>query len=439
MNKGSKKKGLSMEEKCEKIAAWLVKHPHPYTLKELTTVIPRATGVIWQSIEECMEQIVSEGLVRQDKVGVHTLFWCFPNTQTQAQLMASGGGCGGGGTATAAGRMTHQERLALLPPEQLREQHHSLEAAVGRSGEELCARQALVGPEESIRRDGQSTQALSQERLALSARLQRLAAFNPQLLADLRQAARAAYDAANRWTDNFFLLEQHMTARMGQSARELRGSMQVPAGLDYIGLEDIQRPCGVVVVAVEPPPAPAPVVRSVVLVTESEAAQTVTNAEPVPEVPAAAAESALTGELPACAPPAAPGAAEVGLPPPTAKGRSAAKGTKAAAARDKEVAPAKAGRKRAAGKVAVALVEPPAEEDAPATTAIAAAAAAAIDVDENAAEAADAPGARDAEPADAAAPDAKARKRGRAGGATGRAPKRAKVAAGTKAAADVSR
>lgn len=246
---GGKKKGLSMEEKCDRVSAWFGAHPHPYTLKELLSLLPKSTGVIWQSIEECVQLLVAEERLRQEKVGVHTLFWRFPLTETQTQLLASGpcgapgGSCAGGaGNARQANtRMGLADRLALLSASQLQRQRESQEAALRAVEERLAARRGDVGEDDVVRGDANRLQSLQQTRMQLVERLQRLAAFNPQLMVSLAAATRLAYDAANRWTDNVFLLEQRIAARTGQSARELRAALRMPEDLDYIEVHELAR------------------------------------------------------------------------------------------------------------------------------------------------------------------------------------------------------
>ncbi|RNF04931.1 hypothetical protein TraAM80_05000, partial [Trypanosoma rangeli] len=105
MNKAPKKRGLSVEEKVSRVEEWFFSHPTPYTLKELLVVLPKATGVILQSIEECLELLVSENRISQKKIGVHVLFWWFPKTAAQ-QLAAAFNASGSGGAVAAAKYMS---------------------------------------------------------------------------------------------------------------------------------------------------------------------------------------------------------------------------------------------------------------------------------------------------------------------------------------------
>eukprot|EP00757_Euglenozoa_sp_SAG-D1_P003810 gene3810-301_t len=76
-----KKKGLSLEEKCDKVEEYLRQHAIPFTLKELEKVLPKAKGVIWQSVQECLTILVAENRAEQEKVGIHSLFWSFPSQE----------------------------------------------------------------------------------------------------------------------------------------------------------------------------------------------------------------------------------------------------------------------------------------------------------------------------------------------------------------------
>ncbi|KAH9597235.1 Mnd1 [Trypanosoma melophagium] len=229
MSNAAKKKGLSMDEKVSRIEVWFISHPSPYTLKDLIAVLPKATGVIPQSIEECLEILVSENRVQQKKVGIHVLFWRFPKTATQTLAATIGGS---GGTSEA-------EKYLNMSVAQIQEEVQTMQ----KKEAEVCQRiqevRAEIGSEESEREDAEKILQLQGEKKTLQSQLEKLAVFDPPMIKKIKEATVIALEAANRWTDNIYLLELHISKRMGLSSRELRAQLQLPPDIDYIEDEDL--------------------------------------------------------------------------------------------------------------------------------------------------------------------------------------------------------
>ena len=53
----------------------------PFTLKELEKLLPKAKGIIWQSVKPCIETLVADGVVQSDKIGINVFYWAFPSAQ----------------------------------------------------------------------------------------------------------------------------------------------------------------------------------------------------------------------------------------------------------------------------------------------------------------------------------------------------------------------
>ncbi|KAH8606327.1 putative Mnd1 family [Trypanosoma vivax] len=232
MHKTVKKKGLSMEEKVARIEEWFQANPVPYTLKDLLALLPRATGVIPQSVEECLEVLVSEDRVRQKKVGIHVLFWRFP--QTPAQQLASAAGAKGGVSEAA--------RYLGMTLEQLQEELVALrntEVEMRQQLEEMCS---AIGDSAAVRNDTERIAKLRDEVKSLEGQLKQLGLFDPDMIERIKSSTLVAWESANRWTDNMFLLEQHITKRMGVSSRDLRAQLQLPQNIEYIEESDLLPP-----------------------------------------------------------------------------------------------------------------------------------------------------------------------------------------------------
>lgn len=278
-----KKKGLSMEEKVVLVERWITAHPQPYTMKELQQLIPKHIPVIYQSVEECVQLLVAENRVSQDRIGVSTLIWKFPLTATQlANSLTGQPGAGGGpphlGGAAGASRgpLTCAELLrrvtggspaaataisagvvsgwcAAVPSGQLREWRDTLLGEVGKAEQgvaeevrRVCGDGANAGEGEDgtraleslVQSEVSSLQRLHAQQVQLRAQHSSLAALPslPDLLAQLQRATVVARAAADRWTDNYFLAEETVVqnANIVGGRREVRAALQVPLDLDFL-------------------------------------------------------------------------------------------------------------------------------------------------------------------------------------------------------------
>ena len=75
---------------------------------------------------------------------------------------------------------------------------------------------------------------LTKERHQLTAQLVQCQDADPEVIAAKRRAADAARDAANRWTDNLFTLQTHLSRRFNITASAFAQQFGVPDDLDYL-------------------------------------------------------------------------------------------------------------------------------------------------------------------------------------------------------------
>lgn len=77
MSKGSKR-GMSLEEKREKMLEIFYETQSFYQLKDLEKLGPKK-GVISQSVKDVVQNLVDDDLVFKDKVGTSVYFWSLPS------------------------------------------------------------------------------------------------------------------------------------------------------------------------------------------------------------------------------------------------------------------------------------------------------------------------------------------------------------------------
>ncbi len=78
-----KGRGLSFEEKRKRLSEFLLEKKDFFQLKELEKMVPKATGIVMQSVKEVLQSLVDDRLVNSEKIGTSNYFWSFPSTALQ--------------------------------------------------------------------------------------------------------------------------------------------------------------------------------------------------------------------------------------------------------------------------------------------------------------------------------------------------------------------
>lgn len=73
-----KRKGLSLEEKRQKLLEVYYKMREPLNLKEIEKYGARK-GVVPQAIKDVNQSLVDDNLVENDKIGIGAFFWALPS------------------------------------------------------------------------------------------------------------------------------------------------------------------------------------------------------------------------------------------------------------------------------------------------------------------------------------------------------------------------
>lgn len=73
-----KRKGLSFEEKRDRLLKIYYRLREPLNLKEIEKLGPKA-GVIPQAVKEVNQSLVDDNLVESDKIGIGAFFWALPS------------------------------------------------------------------------------------------------------------------------------------------------------------------------------------------------------------------------------------------------------------------------------------------------------------------------------------------------------------------------
>ena len=208
----SRKKGMSIEEKVLKVEEFFAERQEPFTMKELEAALPKAKGVIWQSVQECVTQLVAENRVQTERIGVFQLFWHFSATASNAL----------GSEAADLERCIERAEVRRDAAEATLASREAAAASAGT--EDACVRDALQS----------ELDALKAEHNALETRLANVSDCDPVVFRELQLGASAALDLANVWVDNILTLEAVAGRRMGMGRAEFRRKFAVPPNLAFL-------------------------------------------------------------------------------------------------------------------------------------------------------------------------------------------------------------
>ncbi|XP_048133317.1 meiotic nuclear division protein 1 homolog [Rhodamnia argentea] len=210
----SKKRGLSLEEKREKMLQIFYESQDFFLLKELEKLGPRK-GVITQSVKDVVQSLVDDDLVSKDKIGTSVYFWSLPS-------------CAGN---------------------QLRNVYRKLESDVQSSKRRLAelddqCSALKKGREESDEREEalSNLKKVEKKHNELKDEMAEYADNDPAAFEAMKNAILVAHAAANRWTDNIFTLRQWCSNNFPEAKEQLEHMYQevgITDDLDYLEMSTL--------------------------------------------------------------------------------------------------------------------------------------------------------------------------------------------------------
>ncbi|KAI9324408.1 GAJ protein [Zopfochytrium polystomum] len=204
---GARKKGLSVDEKKKKMLEIFHESMDFFTLKDIEKIAPKQKGIVQNTVKDILDQLVSDDLVTMEKIGTSNYFWSFP------------------GAAIA----TKKRKLESLEAEEqkLKQRKIELEGKIQKAEE---------GREKSDERDELLKLVEEQEAKAAELReeLRKYKDCDPATLDAKEKAAEQAKEAANRWTDNIFIVQSYCSNKFNIPSEEFCRMFEIPEDLDSI-------------------------------------------------------------------------------------------------------------------------------------------------------------------------------------------------------------
>ncbi|KAK3860930.1 hypothetical protein Pcinc_021624 [Petrolisthes cinctipes] len=203
----SRRKGLSHEEKRQKMMELFYEKKDFFQLKELEKMGPKEKGVISQAVKEIVQSLVDDAMVDTDKIGTGVYFWAFPSKA-----------------------ISIRKRKIDDQNDKLQEVNKKLKIKKEKLEQAKVGREEGEGREEMLRRLSQLEDSQNQ----LNKDIQKYRDCDPEVLAQMKEGSVVAQAAANRWTDNICEVKRWVKNKFSISEDVLNKTFDIPEDLDYI-------------------------------------------------------------------------------------------------------------------------------------------------------------------------------------------------------------
>ncbi|KIZ00342.1 putative Meiotic nuclear division protein 1 like protein [Monoraphidium neglectum] len=205
----SKKRGLSLEEKRDKVLEVFHEAGDVFVLKDVEKIASKR-GVVLQSVKEVLQSLVDDDLVHQERIGASNYFWSFP--------------------AEASTKVVNDLQKSKETLTSVRKRRAEAAAAV----EGAKAGKEDLGDRAELMQEVKRLQALLQQQ---AADLQAFADSDPELVAQMRTSTQVAKEGANRWLDNVYAMQSWLKKKFEGNEGAVRTLFEehgVTENLDYL-------------------------------------------------------------------------------------------------------------------------------------------------------------------------------------------------------------
>uniref|UniRef100_A0A224XKI8 Meiotic nuclear division protein 1 homolog n=1 Tax=Panstrongylus lignarius TaxID=156445 RepID=A0A224XKI8_9HEMI len=203
----SKRKGLSAEEKRNRMLQLFYEKKEFFQMKELEKIAPKEKGIVAQSVKDVVQSLVDDDMVDTEKIGTSIYFWAFPSKAKH----------------TRKRQLSDLQEKVELTQKQLKKQRENLN-------------QAQAGREDNPERDDIIVELKKQKELnqQLSLELQKYKDNDPETFEKAKKEIELLKEGINRWTDNIFSLKSWCKNKFNIEESILEKQFGIPSDMDYI-------------------------------------------------------------------------------------------------------------------------------------------------------------------------------------------------------------
>jgi len=203
----SKKKGLSVDEKRQRMMDLFFEKKDFFQLKELEKVCQKEKGITSMSVKDILQSLVDDGMVDTDKIGTSVYFWAFPSKASQNRKRK---------LDEMSKQLEEGEKRRRTTAEQL------TRTKIGREDSEVRSK---VLSELSERQT---------EKKSLEKEIASYQDCDPQVMEQMKRETLVARDASNRWTDNIFSIKSWIKNKFNFEDSIIDKQFDIPEGFDYV-------------------------------------------------------------------------------------------------------------------------------------------------------------------------------------------------------------
>lgn len=203
----SKRRGVSAEEKRERMLQLFYEKKDVFQLKELEKIAPKEKGIVSQSVKDVVQSLVDDCLVDTDKIGTSVYFWAFPSKAVN----------------------NRKQKL------------EDLENKLSEARKKLKNLKSMVEKAQCGREDSEDRTQLLEELQENEEKLKKLKDevekyrdCDPEVLEEVKRQTHVSVEAANRWTDNVFAIKSWCKKKFYMEDAVLDKQFGIPEDFDYI-------------------------------------------------------------------------------------------------------------------------------------------------------------------------------------------------------------
>ncbi|KAF7232815.1 hypothetical protein EG68_07829 [Paragonimus skrjabini miyazakii] len=178
-----------------------------FQLKEIERLCSKEKGINAMSVKDVLMSLVHDGMVDTDKIGTCVYFWAFPNKAAQK----------------------HKNTIQKLKDDIKLTEQQSAKCQL--SLDQLNSARPDTAERRELLEELHRKRAIFEQ---LSSELCQLRKFDPELLDSLKRDRLVALNAANRWTDNVFVIQSWLTKKFPIDETTFRRQFGIPENFDYI-------------------------------------------------------------------------------------------------------------------------------------------------------------------------------------------------------------
>ncbi|KAJ1959224.1 Meiotic nuclear division protein 1 [Dipsacomyces acuminosporus] len=210
-NKGQQKKlsgpRLTIDEKRKRMMEIFHESQEVFLLKELEKIGPKQKGIVAQTVKDVVQSLVDDGMCHMEKIGISNYFWSFPSEAA----------------------IKRRNKIKELEKEiaQMEAKQADLKGAIEKAQygrEQTDERLALTSELSEIEEKWNGQQA----------ELQQFKECDPVLMNKKRQESAVAKDAANRWTDNIFIMQSWVRDKFNMETANFNKYFGIPSDFDNL-------------------------------------------------------------------------------------------------------------------------------------------------------------------------------------------------------------